>query len=347
LKREDNQTKKSILIRCDAGFEQGLGHLSRCSVLCSEALRNDIDVSFLVKTDDRDKVKFFLDSRGLIDVNLNLLPARLDIKDELDIIDKIVTECRADLAILDHYNTSISYCRTVKEFGVKLLQFDYKADSPLIADIILNPNPGAIYLSYDGLVGRSQKVLSGMKYALISDSFKKLKSDGRAGKYRTQITFALGGGENAVAVVSEILESVKFEEFAGYDFHLPEFKGGNRSLKMADNLRFYKPGNRYLDAIKNADLVICNAGVTATEMLFLEKKVIVIDMADNQKLNWLFFNEQFRCAFTKTHFIENFKKGDDLFKKCLNSERKTDNKVPDGKGAERVIKQILSVLNKI
>ena len=40
-----------ILIRCDGGDKQGLGHISRCSVLARELIRKKITPQFLIKTD--------------------------------------------------------------------------------------------------------------------------------------------------------------------------------------------------------------------------------------------------------------------------------------------------------
>lgn len=333
----------SILFRCDAGNKSGLGHLSRCSVLYKEALKNDLNSSFLVKTDDRRKIESFLDSRNVNPDSVEMLDWDITTIYELDLLKKYVKNLGVNFVVMDHYNTTQTYCRSISEMGLSSLLFDYKAEGQLLSDIVLNPNPGAIYLNYDIMTNSSQSVLSGIRYSLIDEKIKLLQCK-EVSDNTPKILFALGGGSNVQPALNYLMLNISEELKNRYHFILPGSQIQARKNHLTNRYNTFESHQQFLAAVESADLVICNAGVTAVEMLYLKKKMIVLDMADNQKFNWRYFKENNGFTFTLKEIAEILTNGVDIFKKCLNRVNLGGIR-PDGEGAKRVIAEINKIIN--
>lgn len=341
-----NNMNGKILIRCNAGIKLGLGHLSRCAVLIQELQLNNFETRLLIKTDSVDKVYSFLRSRNLMSSKLNFLSMNDTRTQEINDMKRLIQNDQISFVIIDHYDTFEGYFSSLKQFGVSILQFDYSGNPSVKSDIILNPNPGAIYIDYDHIQSH-QKVLRGLKYALIDESFKRLKKNKTLPQKGQNIVFALGSSSNATDLINSIVCTLNDLKQTAFNFHIPEFN----SLDIADysniNLILYSNHDQYITAIKKADLVVCNAGVTATEMLYLNKKIIVLTLADNQRLNWRFYKENIGFAYEPGDFLNLLKAEDRFFTNRLHlTGRINPHTIPDGKGANRVVKQISNVLSR-
>lgn len=329
---------KHILFCCDAGINAGLGHISRCLVLAKELIRHDYKPLFLIKTDSISTIKSFLEFKGID--NYEFISTKVGLQDELQQIDNIIQRHTYKFAVLDHYRVTQEYVSVIKNLGLKILQFDYACKSHLHSDIILNSNPGAHYLNYNDCTTANQKVLTGLTYALISDEIKMMRGSHSENK-KVHIVFALGGGNKANYVLRSAASCIKSEE--EFKYFLPEaaFTPGNRDN---NHISWISGQDEYLRSIQKADIVICNAGVTATEMLFLGKKMIVLNIADNQELNWRFFSESIGFAYRPDDFLNKLNKGNDIFHNRLKTQQPAI-EIPDGEGANRIFKEIETLIN--
>ncbi len=330
-----------ILIRCDGGDKKGLGHISRCSVLAGELMRNDITPHFLIKTDAVGKVRLFLQSRNLDHLKADTLPETISLKDELSVLSGMIKDEGFDIVLLDHYRVTPEYCGQIKSMDVKLIRFDYMAGPDIVSDIILNPNPGAMYLNYENQILSGQKVLAGLKYALIDDAFTRIKNH-KLPERSNQVLFALGGSEKAVNFMERAVEILSgFELYTFFMPSLPELE----PLYLDNNrFSFIRGYSDYLKAIETAGIVVCNAGVTASEMLYLGKKMFILHMADNQELNRRFFSENLGHTYYPDEFLDLLKSGPDIFTR-RKEEPQPSSFRPDGKGAQRVAEEIKQLIN--
>jgi UDP-2,4-diacetamido-2,4,6-trideoxy-beta-L-altropyranose hydrolase len=329
-----------ILIRCDGGDKKGLGHISRCSVLAGELARNSIAPQFLIKTDAAGKVRLFLQSRKLDHLKADFLRESTSLRDERSVMSGMIENGAIELVLLDHYRATTEYCREIKSMGVKLIQFDYTADPDLVSDIILNPNPGAVYVNYDKQISSGQKVLGGLKYALIDDAFTQIKNR-KSREDDSHILFALGGSEKAANFIKRAVEILD-----GFELHtffipaLPETETLNQGKGRFSLIRGY---DDYLNAVETAGIVVCNAGVTASEMLYLDKKMVILNMADNQKLNLRFFSENLGHTHSPDEFLKLLKNNPDIFARRFEKPQPSSVR-PDGKGAKRVVEEIKKLM---
>lgn len=332
---------KNILFRCDAGIKNGLGHLSRCIVLSSEMINQGYTPFFLIKTDTIEKIEKFLKSKNLEAISFEFILQDVETETELQIIRDILRNKKIKIIVLDHYGVTYSYCSEIKDEGVSVLQFDYSGKSHFASDIILNPNPGAGYIDYKNIIASNQKLLAGIQYALIDQEFKNIKSAGKFSAERKNVVFALGGSDRGDNVIRSFIRLLNDLEECHFRYYFPDSSIDSVKNKENENILSFSSHEMYIISIQNADIVVCNAGVTATEMLFLNKQCIVLNMADNQYLNWCFYKEHFGFAYETDEFLKLFEQGEEFFFERMKSV--PDDKssfIPDGNGAKRVVNEI-------
>ena len=161
-----------IVFRLNAGKRAGLGHLTRCIALSQAFVGERVKILFIVKTDDKLRIKNFLKIEAPFIVNLTFIKFNISISEEIKIL---VKECKSisSFLIIDHYDHNLDYQKALKLNKILWAQFDFKSDSLILANIIINANISALIKSYTNITDKNSILCVGPKFALIREKFKK------------------------------------------------------------------------------------------------------------------------------------------------------------------------------
>lgn len=268
---------EKILFRCDAGESKGLGHLSRCSTLAQEFVKEKHQVEFLVRTDDLEKVKVFLDKRfDSTEVQLTPLPIDLPVEDEIAKVISTISNC--DFLIVDHYFSDLNYQYVLKENHIKWFQFDYLASSQIIADGVINGNISAKADQYKSITNPGAILCIGGKYSLISSSFcSQPLTKG------TRFIISMGGGlipTSIKAVVEQIVKNKGFE----FDIFSTDIQWSGQ-FENQFNVHYHLNANDLNPFLDSGRVALVAGGVTTFEMAAKKIPMLILPFASNQIKN--------------------------------------------------------------
>lgn len=276
-----------FLIRTDATFEIGSGHLMRCIALGQILQDEGNQVIFLTKTENENLLN------RIIQENFELIKINKEVNNFEDALmcTKIGKDKNIDWIITDGYNFKTDYQKILKNEKFKLMCIDDIAECHYVSDIVLNQNYNAEkILNYS--CENYTKLLIGIKYLLLRREFRNY--DIKNIKYKknvSNILITLGSIDpyNTINKILEIFENSKKFSFnitviAGFENKNYEFLI-NKYSKSFHNIIIYKYTNNIFEHFIKNDLIITSGGTTVWEALFLKKKCIIICLADNQRIN--------------------------------------------------------------
>src|SRR5262249_12451413 len=141
----------AFLFRCDASATIGIGHFMRCWSL-ARALRDlGHDVRFAMRN-TLNRVQEMLHDSDIAAVGMKGLPAveeDPELSLELPQLKALARDQSVDCVLVDHYQASGAYLRSLGAAGDTIAVIDDMADRDLsAADWLLNPNPEADLLPY-------------------------------------------------------------------------------------------------------------------------------------------------------------------------------------------------------
>lgn len=324
-----------ILFRLNAGKHSGLGHLSRNLTLAKSLKKFGILSTFIIKSDNYKFVSTFIKD-NFINFEFNFIGVSLDYEYELNYIIELYKSSHSKLLILDHYDHDYEYCRSLKNQGINLCQYDFNAKNKILADIIINPNIGFSKKNYLNISKSNAIICAGHKYILIKDSLKniQLKSSSLNCSSKKNILIAMGGGEYPIEIINLILEITKKKE---YNFTVISSDSIIKKLNQ-NNLKVLF-GNIDFDLIySKTNISLVSGGVTTQELAFLKIPMLVYPFRSNQIIN---ASNLIANGLAKELNINKF---DEL----LNFQVSQTSKLKiDGLGAERISKVIYNYINKL
>lgn len=271
-------TQVPLVLRADAGSALGMGHLMRCLAL-AEAWEDAGNDSVFVSVDLPDELKARVTGSGRIVNQLSETTGSAE-----DAAETLATATRigARWIVVDGYQFSPDYVRTLKETGVCVLQIDDEGmEDRVWADVILNQNIHADPRLY----ARSgdSRLLLGNDFALVRKEFRAI--DRGQDFARANVLVTLGGSPDPRALL-EVADAVA--RVADPELRC-KIVGGWRAddarYSFAPDARFELAGSTDdMPALMDwATVAISAAGSTCWELCFLGVPQVLITFAENQK----------------------------------------------------------------
>ena len=309
------------VFRLNAGKSYGIGHLSRNLVLSESLNKKGIETQFLIKSDNFDFIKEFIE--GYKKIDFKLIQDSISVVKDLNIIrEKCVED---NFLIIDHYEHNIDYYNFFKKNKIKWAQYDYGADKKIFSDIVINPNLGFAKSDYKNRVDDKTIICAGYKYLIINKSIRKIFNNYSSKK---NILIAMGGGnypEKVRSFIKKIINNIsKNFIIISSDIEVKKIKKENVSISFG-NLDFQK-------LYSNLSFAIVSGGVTSQEMAFLNIPMLIFPYSNNQK-----FNAE---NLTKMGYGKIINSDFSLEELNYDNLKTNNNKFIDGKGSERLAETI-------
>lgn len=337
--------KLKILFRTAGGRapkkELGLGHVYRCLNLAHYLKTNELH--FLIE--DYGGVKKILNKKKIDRISYlkNEIPYRDDIKKTLSYIEKN----RIDVIIIDKYKVAEKYVRDVRKYVKTVLISDLKIIN-YPADLIVNG-----FIGYKNHIQKNKfrsKCLLGPTYQILNKEFTKKKKKYKK-KYDLLITVGGFDEKNILEFLLELL--TKFSQRLKVKIILGPSTVKSQKMKML--IKKYgkfidlvgKTENMH-DEIKKVEFGICSGGITTYEFASMKIPFAIVCQVKHQLITageW----HQRNVALNLGLFSKDMeKKIIKLFQKLEHHEsiyKKTNKTIVDGKGAKRVVHEILRMSN--
>lgn len=243
----------SVLIRVEDRTEYGQGHRSR-AIAILQAIKSDGKEGYII-TSNPDWIEFLKLQKLPVFSLMNLENSTTEIDEILEISKKKKTS----KIILDGERFDENYCKKITQFDLTVILLN---DLPLkiisSASCIVNPN---IYATKDLYpVPWPQKFYGGPDFILLRESFLKPKID-YVINGTVLITLGVSANADLIKLLEEQLENIGFR------------------VVVANNLN----EEQMVNAIDNAQIVICGASVTLHEVWSRSRFAIPIYQVKDQE----------------------------------------------------------------
>ena len=340
-----------IYFRCDGNSLVGGGHVMRCLSIAKAFIKKWYQCIFLLADKEFDnKIK----SNGFNTVVLN---SRYDdLSSELDTLTDILSK-DADLIIIDSYFVNTQYLNRIKA----ITKAAYVDDLALLAypvDCLINYNIYAKkdkYLSlYDSSSVATPHLLLGPNYAPLRDEFinigvKKINEE-------VKDVLILTGVSDSCHISLKLIDEIMMSR-PRYRYHFVIGEKNNdiddiiSIASSAKNISIYYKLDNINELMQKCDVAVSAAGSTLYELCRTGTPTIAYAMADNQLDGLSEFEKQklminigdIRRTELSISIIET------TIKNCLDYNYRVElsqkmQKVIDGKGATRMVEELLSLL---
>lgn len=277
----------NYLFRCDISPQVGTGHFRRCLVLAEELKDLGATIFFACRMKDFEIPK-----------ELTLLcddwtPLEWSLSPESDVQEvlNLYKRYQIDIAVIDHYRINDKYQRKLYESGVRWLQFDGTAQQPLWADWILNPRLDAKISDYLPLRQRDEtQLLLGPAYAFLRREFSQQYNQVCFTNQANQILMTFGGGDDRGAIAF-CLEATKnlFPDIKRVVLTTSDNPRNGDIIQWINRNRVRSElivdDPEIAQRMAEASIGIISGGMTTFETTSMGLPCLIIQIAENQKLN--------------------------------------------------------------
>lgn len=279
---------KRFLIRCDVAPSIGTGHLRRCTTLANALTDRNGEVTFLCRAENIDL------ACELENIANKWKRLEWDTPESED-SRAVVEYCRKwdiDVVVIDHYRASPSYQRILKRNNIRWLQFDWRANFPIVADWILNANAAAEESEYQ-LVAPNEKTqfLLGPQYALLREDFARLPDRPSYSEQIETIFLSFGGGDDRGTTV-RCLKALRGVVPGATRIVLTTSKNRNLEGIQAwaechpkENVNVIVDTDQMAEHMHSADLALIAGGTTTFEAAAAGLPFLIVRLASNQAPN--------------------------------------------------------------
>jgi UDP-2,4-diacetamido-2,4,6-trideoxy-beta-L-altropyranose hydrolase len=298
---EQSTTNKALkefvfIIRADASFEIGAGHVMRCIALGQMLIDEGHQVIFLTQTDNHSiQERILKEGFGLITF------CESDILKDAGYTANAGKDVKVDWVVTDGYKFTTEYQKIIKNAGIKLMCIDDICGCHYVSDVVLNQNINA-----DKLFKYSReeytKLLLGPDYLLFRKEFWEYKDYKRNYKtYPENILISLGGSEQASFLIPLILRTLlnnsnKFK----IQIVLPNTTGFSENMITDKNASVFYGADKMAEFYKWADIGINCFGITSMEMIWMKLPFVSIGLNKNHK----HFEDSFRSMGIEVAYFE-------------------------------------------
>lgn len=296
------ETDLEVLIRTDASFEIGTGHVMRCLTLANILSEYGAAVSFICR-ELPGNMCCFIENKGYIVYRLKqnkreeieqITPHShwLTVNWETDVLETIhllKSQNKFDWLIIDHYALDEKWETKIKPFTKKIMVIDDLADRRHECDILLDQN---YYFNkefrYESLVPKHCKRYLGPEYTLLRHEFIMQDRKIHSGSIKRLLIYF--GGTDSTNETKKAIESllllkkndIKVDVIVGKNNRF--YKDIQTLCKQYSFLNYHLNVSNMANLVNAADLAIGACGTTTWERLYLGLPTIVVSVAENQKL---------------------------------------------------------------
>lgn len=267
-----------VVFLCNAGKDDGLGHLMRCLVLANTIHKINKSTIYFLSADSDRIVENKVHSLGF---NFIKLAKSISYKDE----DKFISKHRNSISwiILDSKNISskfVNWCVSIS----KVLHFDDDKCRNFNSHLIVNNHLGVSHLDYKK--NKESKLLIGSEFNTVDDSFFNVKTNLNP-NHHILITL---GGEDPDDLTSTLIKGLsvflkKHPVIVVVGPANPNYENIKKTiLRFASHIDLvYSPSNMS-DYMAGAKLVITAGGVTCYEIAAARIPQAIIILEEHQRV---------------------------------------------------------------
>ena len=363
-----------VLIRTDASFHIGAGHVMRCLALADELKRNDVHVLFVCRNQPGNLISLIRskgyevcslpepDLSGIEDsgadppyANWLGVTWRQDAEETIQVLTKYD---KYNLLIVDHYALDHNWLASVRPYFANILVIDDLADRRLDCDVLLDQTFGRRVDDYQHLMPKYCKALLGARYALLRPQFAMRRQEAiirRAGQSCTcdRILVSMGGmdPDDLTSFVLHGLEKIPWLNSVAVDVilgsnapNIEEVKKNASRSKLSVSV--HSGIDDMAEFMLKADLAVGAGGTTAWERCCLGLPTLMVITADNQK----FLVKSLTSVGAAVNLGESSQLTAESFAEAVDSLFRQEGRykkmvtaafaICDGLGAERVAREI-------
>lgn len=279
------------VIRTDASFEIGTGHVIRCLTLADELQRRGGRVSFICRRLKGDLCDY-IEAAGypVVPIGEETTPLPAGGEQDATATAAVLESVRPDWLIVDHYAIGRDWEFRLASPARKLMVIDDLADRPHSCDLLLDQNYYDDYQSrYQQLVPESCVQLLGPDFVLLREEFSHLREErpARDGIIRKVLVFY--GGSDPTNETEKALSALSMLDAAGsMEIDVVVGNSNPRKERIArlcsamPSTRFHCQTQEMARLMAVADLSIGASGSASWERFCLGLPSIVTITADNQ-----------------------------------------------------------------
>jgi UDP-2,4-diacetamido-2,4,6-trideoxy-beta-L-altropyranose hydrolase len=292
---------KLILIRTDASYAIGSGHVMRCLSLAEELSNNGATVEFVTRN-HKGNINKQINIKGF-KVNLLPRPIKATSKESLnrynqylgvtqdidaDETIQIITEKKLDWIIVDHYALDCQWEKKLRLHTNNLMVIDDMANRSHDCDILLDQNYIKDLSRYDQFLAPDVIKLLGPKYALLRKEFvEKIKSSRQKKRTIKKVFVFFGGSDcnNLTSVAIKALSSDNLKHLST-DVVIGSNNINHEKIKLEvdkyPNMKLHTQISNISYLMEKADIAFGAGGTTTLERIALGLPSIVVTIAKNQ-----------------------------------------------------------------
>jgi UDP-2,4-diacetamido-2,4,6-trideoxy-beta-L-altropyranose hydrolase len=274
-----------LLIRADASVAIGTGHVMRCLAL-AQAWQDSGGRAVFAMAAAGPSIEERLRAESCEVFCISAQPGTAeDVRETI----QCAQEQKADWVVVDGYQFGAEYQRSLKTAGFKVLFADDDGHAQhYFVDLVLNQNVGAdeaLYQNHE----RHTRLLLGTRYCMLRREFgawrewrREIPTLGR------HVLVTMGGSDpqNLSQLVIEALRGLDdIEVIVIVGGSNPRFGDLRRTTSQFGGwLRLRNDVPNMAELMAWADVLVAAAGSTCWEACLLQLPMVLVDVADNQKL---------------------------------------------------------------
>ncbi len=331
----------TVLFRCDATPDIGLGHLYRCCTLAAEMVKQGGRCLMLGPAKEVCPTEF-----------ANVFSEWMQCSFDDEATDAVRTCEFADLhqvntLVLDDYRICDAYQWVLKQNDLHWLQFDGKGQKHLWADWVVNAMPGTTPALYqDALKNPSARLLLGPDYALLRPDFTL--SPPVTVKQATHQIFVFAGGGDDKQVLKLLFGSILSMDSSLTICAVTTSSNPGLSDLMhwveqygQGKVTLHIDANDMPNLMQSCSMAIASAGTVTYEINCIGLPMVLFAMADNQ-----IAQARAWATCTGASYIGDYRHltGASIksaVSQLMMSSGQSVKKLVDGQGARRIVQEMM------
>lgn len=263
--------KKSVLIRVDASFKIGYGHLYRMISIADQLNSIGATTEFLVLQDE-------VANRLLATHGHPFTTFRADSpRSEWE---KAVTKRQPDLLLNDQLDVDADYLRTIRRDAqrTKIVTFDDLSGGPELADAVINP----IVFCWGRRLPANCKarIYEGPEYMILNPSIRALRANPLP-RFKNRVVLSFGGSDTHN--LTERVLGFLLDHFSLFEFDINLGPGARPTNKLDQHVKLLGSRARLHlnypnlpELFARATIAVCSGGVTLFELAALGTPAIAV-----------------------------------------------------------------------
>lgn len=275
-----------VLIRADAGFRMGMGHVARCRAIAEALVDEGAEIAFVSVDPPAAAVSSFAACGSRFHASAGPAGSPADLERTL----KVAEEIGARVVLLDGYHFDEAFRVGLRRSGAFLATLDDLGDArALHADLVINPAPRAVDHPYDR-IAPGARLLLGPAFAPLRREFREaLRLPSPPLVERRSILISFGGSDplgltipTTRAALAILPDDVSFLVLVGGGANDAERTAAELSA-MSSRVEVRVDARDVARLMTRAGLAISAAGGTVAELAAMSVPAVLVVVADNQE----------------------------------------------------------------